>query len=39
MQIISDAMTIVFSITLLVVFLLAALSFTREKEDKDSNPY
>jgi len=39
MQIISDAMTIVFSISLLIVFLLAALSLTREKQDKDSHPY
>lgn len=39
MQIISDAMTIIFSITLLVVFLLAALSFTHEKQNKDSRPY
>ncbi len=39
MQIISDAMTIVFSISLLIVFLLAALSLTREKRNKDSHPY
>jgi len=34
MQIISDAMTIIFSITLLVIFLLVGLSFTREKSNK-----
>jgi len=34
MQIISDAMTIIFSITLLVIFLLVGFSFTREKQDK-----
>ena len=39
MQIISDAMTIIFSITLLVVFLLAALSFTREKPEKDEHSF
>jgi hypothetical protein len=31
MQVISDAMTIIFSIALLVVFLLFGLSFTKEK--------